>query len=136
MDEHQSKRFKGEQSEIQDFNGKSEANCAIPEKHIATPLYNKRREEEEIQILSRFFAQGLDQEDIDYLKRAYDELVKRDATESQFLRQVQWVDNSNKVEPDDPKMAMHATGYARTKASTRSTQRTRRAICGKLCRIL
>lgn len=111
MDEHQGKRFKGEQIQNQDFNGKSEAKCAIPEKQ----MYMKWTEEEEIQIQSIFFAQSLDEEDIDYLKRAHDELVKRDTPATEFLRQIHWVDDyGNRVEPHDPKMEKHATGCART----------------------
>lgn len=86
--------------------------------------YNKRSMEEEFQILCRFFTQGIDQEDVDYIKRAYTYLIQNDTPGTELLHQVHWVDHcaTDRFEPppskkrrrDDPEVKQHATGCART----------------------
>lgn len=91
---------------------------------VPMPRYSKRSMEEEFQILCRFFTQGIDQEDVDYIKRAYTYLIQNDTPGTELLHQVHWVDHcaTDRFEPppakkrrrDDPEVKQHETGCART----------------------
>ncbi|XP_070504129.1 histone-lysine N-methyltransferase SETD1 [Chironomus tepperi] len=88
--------------------------------------YNKRQNTEEFDVLCRFLTQGIDQEDVDYMKRAYTYLIQNDIPGTELLHQVHWVDHCStdrsfvpsapkKRRRDDfPELREHVTGCART----------------------
>lgn len=88
--------------------------------------FNKRPHTEEFDVLCRFLTQGIDQEDVDYMKRAYTYLIQNDIPGTELLHQVHWVDHcatDRSFMPSEPKkrkrdnlpeLREHTTGCART----------------------
>lgn len=88
--------------------------------------YIKRTNSEEFDILCRFLTQGIDQEDVDYMRQSYSYLIQNDNPGTELLHQVHWVDHcatervfapsqQKKRRRDDfPEMKQHVTGCART----------------------
>lgn len=100
---------------------------SLIENFVPVSRYNKRTLQEEFDILCRFFTQGIDQEDVDYIKQAYMYLIQNDTPGTELLHQVHWVDHcatDRSFEPpplkkrrrdnDFHEMKMHKTGCART----------------------
>lgn len=93
---------------------------------VPVARYNKRQSAEEFDVLCRFLTQGIDQEDVDYMKRAYTYLIQNDIPGTELLHQVHWVDHCStdrsfvpsppkKRKRDDlPELRQHVTGCART----------------------
>lgn len=95
---------------------------------VPVPRYTKRPHNEEFDVLCRFLTQGIDQEDVDYMKRAYTYLIQNDIPGTELLHQVHWVDHcaSDRIfdqaslpkkrrrGEDFPELRKHATGCART----------------------
>ena len=93
---------------------------------VPVARYNKRQNTEEFDVLCRFLTQGIDQEDVDYMKRAYTYLIQNDIPGTELLHQVHWVDHCatdrsfvpslpKKRRRDDlPEHREHVTGCART----------------------
>lgn len=88
--------------------------------------YNKRTQGEEFDVLCQFLTQGIDQEDVDYMKRSYTYLIQNDIPGTELLHQVHWVDHCStdrsfvpsppkkKKRDDLPELRQHVTGSART----------------------
>lgn len=99
---------------------------AMVESFQPVPRYNKRTSSEEFDILCRFLTQGIDQEDVDYMRQSYSYLIQNDFPATELLHQVHWVDHcatdrsfapvpTKKRRRDDlPEMKQHVTGCART----------------------
>lgn len=95
---------------------------------VPVPRYTKRPHNEEFDVLCRFLTQGIDQEDVDYMKRAYTYLIQNDIPGTELLHQVHWVDHcasdrlfdqpslpkKRRRGEDFPELRKHATGCART----------------------
>jgi [histone H3]-lysine4 N-trimethyltransferase SETD1 len=93
---------------------------------VPVPRYNKRSQSEDFDMLCRFLTQGIDQEDVDYMKKAYTVLIQNDIPGTELLHQVHWVDHCStdrSFEPSPPKkrrredfpeLRKHVTGCART----------------------
>ncbi|KAL7023223.1 hypothetical protein ACKWTF_012520 [Chironomus riparius] len=93
---------------------------------VPVARYNKRPNTDEFDVLCRFLTQGIDQEDVDYMKRAYTYLIQNDIPGTELLHQVHWVDHCStdrsfvpsapkKRRRDDfPELREHVTGCART----------------------
>lgn len=93
---------------------------------VPVARYNKRPNTEEFDVLCRFLTQGIDQEDVDYMKRAYTYLIQNDIPGTELLHQVHWVDHcatdrsfvpsapKKRRRDDFPELREHATGCART----------------------
>jgi histone-lysine N-methyltransferase SETD1 len=98
----------------------------LVENFVPIARYNKRSHSEEFDVLCRFLTQGIDQEDVDYMKRAYTYLIQNDIPGTELLHQVHWVDHCatdrsfvpappKKRKRDDlPELRQHQTGCART----------------------
>lgn len=99
------------------------------ENFVPIPRYPKRSHNEEFDVLCRFLTQGIDQEDVDYMKRAYTYLIQNDIPGTELLHQVHWVDHCSTDRSFDPSiptkkkrrggddysdLRQHATGCART----------------------
>lgn len=98
---------------------------AIASSFVPVARFNKRPNQEEYDILCRFFTQGIDQEDITYMRRAYTYLLQNDVPGTELLHKVHWVDHcvtDRSFDPSPPKkrrrdeanLKVHATGCART----------------------
>lgn len=93
---------------------------------VPVQRFNKRTQSEEFEVICRFFTEGVDQEDIEYMKRAYTYLIQNDIPGTEMLHEVHWVDHcstdrsfepppTKKRRKDEPeKMKEHKTGCART----------------------
>jgi len=93
---------------------------------VPVARYNKRQNTEEFDVLCRFLTQGIDQEDVDYMKRAYTYLIQNDIPGTELLHQVHWVDHcatdrsfvpsapKKRRRDDFPELREHVTGCART----------------------
>lgn len=97
------------------------------ENFVPVSRYNKRPHNEEFDVLCRFLTQGIDQEDVDYMKRAYTYLIQNDIPGTELLHQVHWVDHcatdrsfdptpvpKKRRRDDFPELRKHVTGCART----------------------
>lgn len=96
------------------------------ENFVPSSRYNKRAHNEEFDVLCKFLTQGIDQEDVDYMKRAYTYLIQNDIPGTELLHQVHWVDHCatdrsfdptpvpKKRRRDEPELRKHVTGSART----------------------
>lgn len=100
---------------------------SMVENFVPVARYNKRTSAEEYEILCRFITQGMDQEDVDYMRRAYSYLIQNDIPGTEILHQVHWVDHcatdrsftpsppkKRKRDNDLPEIKQHMTGCART----------------------
>lgn len=100
---------------------------SMVENFVPVSRYNKRANNEEYEVLCRFVTQGIDQEDVDYMRRAYSYLIQNDIPGTELLHQVHWVDHcatdlsfapsppkKRRRENDLPEMKRHVTGCART----------------------
>jgi [histone H3]-lysine4 N-trimethyltransferase SETD1 len=96
------------------------------ENFVPVQRFEKRSPNEEFEVICRFFIEGVDQEDIDYMKSAYTYLIQSDSPGTEKLHEVHWVDHcstdrsfeppqAKKRRKDDlPDMREHKTGCART----------------------
>ena len=91
-----------------------------PSHHYATPMIYKERDlMAEMEILYEFLTKGIDQEDVEYLRRSYEALLADDA-QSYWLNDTHWVDHPATNVPSPAKrrkrddMRVHVTGCART----------------------
>ncbi|CRL07368.1 CLUMA_CG020346, isoform A [Clunio marinus] len=99
---------------------------SMVENFVPVARYNKRTSEDESDILCRFVTQGIDDEDIEYMRRAYSILIQKDIPGTEMLHQVHWVDHcatDRSFEPppikkrrrdEYPDVKQHPTGCART----------------------
>lgn len=100
---------------------------SMVENFVPVARFNKRSVPEEYEILYRFVTKGIDQEDIDYMRKAHSDLIKSDMPGLDILHQVHWVDHcatDRSFDPSPPKkrrkdnnlpeMKVHETGSART----------------------
>jgi [histone H3]-lysine4 N-trimethyltransferase SETD1 len=93
---------------------------------VPVPRYSKRSQSEDFDMLCRFLTQGIDQEDVDYMKKAYTVLIQNDIPGTELLHQVHWVDHcatdrsfdpsppKKRRREDFPELRKHVTGCART----------------------
>jgi histone-lysine N-methyltransferase SETD1 len=97
------------------------------ENFVPVSRYNKRAHNEEFDVLCKFLTEGIDQEDVDYMKRAYTYLIQNDIPGTELLHQVHWVDHcatdrffeptpvpKKRRRDDFPELRKHVTGSART----------------------
>lgn len=96
------------------------------ENFVPIARYNKRTLQEQSDIIFRFVTHGIDQEDLENMRRAYSYLIQNDIPGTELLHQVHWVDHcatdptfspppAKKRRRDDfPEMKKHVTGCART----------------------
>lgn len=100
------------------------------ENFVPSSRYNKRAHNEEFDVLCKFLTEGIDQEDVDYMKRAYTCLIQNDIPGTELLHQVHWVDHcatDRAFDPvvvvpkkrrrgvdDTPELRKHVTGCARS----------------------
>lgn len=100
---------------------------AMMKNFIPLARYEKRTNNDEFDILCRFLTQGIDQEDVDYMRQSYSFLIQNDIPGTELLHQVHWVDHCatersfahslpkrRRKESDLPEMRCHVTGSART----------------------
>jgi [histone H3]-lysine4 N-trimethyltransferase SETD1 len=93
---------------------------------VPVSQYNKRQRTEEFDVLCKFLTQGIDQEDVDYMKKAYTYLIQNDIPGTELLHQVHWVDHcatdrsfvpspmKKRKRDEVPNLRQHVTGSART----------------------
>lgn len=94
---------------------------------VPVSRYGKREPNEEFEAMFRFLTNGIDQEDVDYMRKAYSYLIQSDTPGTELLHQVHWVDHCStdrsyvpsppkkrRRDNDLPDMRHHATGCART----------------------
>lgn len=83
------------------------------------PVYKERDLIAEMNILYEFLTKGIDAEDIEYLRRSYEELLADD-NQGYWLNDTHWVDHPptdvppSKRRKRDYDLTLHATGCART----------------------
>lgn len=100
---------------------------AMIENFIPISRYNKRTPKEQSDIVFQFVTQGIDQEDLDYMRRAYSYLIQNDIPGTEFMHQVHWVDHcatdpslapppskKKRRDNDFPEVKQHVSGCART----------------------
>lgn len=96
-------------------------------KEIKFPL---RTKEQEIETLYDFIRNGIDQEDLRYLKRSYDTLLQEDNTSYKWLNESHWSDHpptkisqvvKKKKKTED--LRVHVTGCARTEGYYKMTDK-------------
>lgn len=101
----------------------------LVEDFVPVQRFKPRLPNEEFEVICRFFTEGVDHEDIDYMKRAYTYLIQNEipGTENvhEKLHEVHWVDHcstdrsfeppAKKRRKDElPDLKEHKTGCART----------------------
>ena len=64
------------------------------------PTLKPRSLQAEMQVMYDFLIRGIDEEDIGFLKRRYDELLQDDSPSTYWLNDIHWVDHSTTVLPD------------------------------------
>ncbi|XP_064619680.1 histone-lysine N-methyltransferase SETD1B-like [Lineus longissimus] len=99
----------------------------VPTKPKPRPTYEPRDLDAHNEIMYEIFGRGIDIEDINYLKRTYEQMLADDKEENYWLNEVHWVDHAftNIPDPVPPKkrkkshadelpFKIHAAGCART----------------------
>lgn len=97
------------------------------ENFVPIARYNKRSVNDQTEIVFRFVTHGIDQEDLEYMRRAYSYLIQNDIPGTELLHQVHWVDHcatdltftqppskKRRRDNDYHEMKQHVTGCART----------------------
>ena len=81
------------------------------------PTFKTRELQEEMQVLYDFLINGIDEEDSNFLKRRYDEMLGEDDMQTYWLNDTHWVDHTHTLIPDPPKkkkkqepLTKHVTG--------------------------
>jgi hypothetical protein len=88
------------------------------------PKYKPRTLEGEMQVTYEFLFKGIDVEDVEFIKRRYEELLGDDSPQTYWLNDTHWVDHSHTRIPDpvppkkrkkysqqDEIVVAHKTGY-------------------------
>ncbi|KAK6190153.1 hypothetical protein SNE40_002081 [Patella caerulea] len=98
------------------------------------PTYTARSLQEERQIFFEIFSKGIDEEDIRYMKRTYDDLMQSDDPVFYWLSSILWVDHPHTNIPDPtpprkkrkldepPQVKTHRTGCCRTEGYYKLTE--------------
>ena len=96
------------------------------ENFVPVSRYNKRSLKEQSEIIFSFVTQGIDQEDLNYMRQHYSNLIQNDKPGMNIVHQVHWVDHcptdltfappplKKRKRDDHPEMKRHVTGCART----------------------
>ena len=88
--------------DITNLKGSRELASLLPQVEKPKPKYKPRTIQEQVQIAYEFLVKGIDQEDTNYLKRRYDELLQDDSPQTAWLNNVHWVDHCHTAIPDPP----------------------------------
>lgn len=67
------------------------------------PSFKPRAMQEELQVNYDFLINGIDEEDCNFLKRRYDELLGEDSPQTYWLNDTHWVDHTQTLISDPPK---------------------------------
>jgi histone-lysine N-methyltransferase SETD1 len=86
------------------------------------PIYKKRDLIEEMNILYEFLKNGIDSEDVTYMKRSYEAMLQQEDNQIWWLNDIHWVDHppthimspKKKRKTDDSSIRVHQTGCARS----------------------
>ncbi|KAK7487946.1 hypothetical protein BaRGS_00020847 [Batillaria attramentaria] len=119
---------KPRKEKLKDITNKGSRELAklLPEPHVPKPpvTFEPRGLQEERQVFFDIYNKGIDEEDIMYLKRTYDELMQSEDPMNYWLNDILWVDHPYTNIPDPPRKRRkgedfyqhrtHKTGAART----------------------
>ena len=103
--------------------GSRELMAILPSVDKPKPKFKARSRQEQLTLTYDFLVKGIDQEDVNFLKRRYEELLQDDSRQTAWLNNVHWVDHCPTDVPDPPakkrrraeeELRKHTSGCART----------------------
>ena len=97
-------RTKGRKAltDVTNLKGSRELMSLLPPEVARKPIFKARSFHEQQQFTYKFVYSGIDQEDINFLKRRYDELLQDDSPQTAWLNNVHWVEHSETQILDPP----------------------------------
>ena len=111
------KKDRKKDKKLKDLTNLTQADILLPPKK-EKPTFKTRSLQIEMQVTYDFLIRGIDPEDINYLKRRYDELLQDDSPSTYWLNDMHWVDHAQTLLLDPPppkKKRKHSTTEEFTK---------------------